>query len=192
MNVIDKIFQVFEDRGSEAYFGEPVSQKEHALQSAHQAEQEGASAALVVAALLHDIGHLVHAMGEDAAQRGVDAHHEDAGEEWLAQHFSPEVTEPVKLHVAAKRYLCRADPAYLTRLSPASLQSLELQGGPFSEQQAQEFERYRYYREAVRLRQWDDRAKVPGLNVPELGHYRTVLEAVAETTKGGDKSRVPS
>jgi phosphonate degradation associated HDIG domain protein len=179
MNVVDEIFQVFENRGDQAYFGEPVSQKEHALQSAHQAEQEGASQSLIVAALLHDIGHLVHGMGEDIADQGVDARHEDAGEAWLARHFQPEVTEPVKLHVAAKRYLCRIDQAYLGQLSRASLQSLALQGGPFTEEEAREFERHRYHREAVRLRRWDDRAKTPGLSVPELEHYRLALEAVA-------------
>jgi [1-hydroxy-2-(trimethylamino)ethyl]phosphonate dioxygenase len=179
MNVVDEIFQIFENRGDEAYFGEPVSQKEHALQSAHQAEEEGATQSLIVAALLHDIGHLLHGEGEDIADRGVDARHEDAGEAWLARHFPAEVTEPVKLHVAAKRYLCRIDRTYLGQLSRASLQSLALQGGPFTEEEAREFEKHRYHREAVRLRRWDDRAKTPGLMVPELEHYRPALEAVA-------------
>jgi len=179
MKVVDEIFKIFQNRGDEAYFGEPVSQKEHALQAAHQAEQEGAPPSLVVAALLHDIGHLVHGLGEDVADRGVDARHEDAGEAWLARHFPPEVTEPVKLHVAAKRYLCRVDRAYLDRLSPASVQSLALQGGPFSEDEAREFERNRYHREAVQLRRWDDDAKIPDLAVPDLEHYRPALEAVA-------------
>jgi [1-hydroxy-2-(trimethylamino)ethyl]phosphonate dioxygenase len=179
MNVVDEILQIFENRGDEAYFGEPVSQKEHALQSAHQAEEEGATQSLIVAALLHDIGHLLHGEGEDIADRGVDARHEDAGEAWLARHFPAEVTEPVKLHVAAKRYLCRIDRTYLGQLSRASLQSLALQGGPFTEEEAREFEKHRYHREAVRLRRWDDRAKIPGLMVPELEHYRPALEAVA-------------
>jgi [1-hydroxy-2-(trimethylamino)ethyl]phosphonate dioxygenase len=179
MNVVDEIFQIFERRGGEAYFGEPVSQREHALQAAYQAEQEQAPQALVVAALLHDVGHLIHGLGEDVADRGVDARHEDAGEHWLALHFPPEVTEPVKLHVAAKRYLCRTDPEYLGKLSPASVQSLALQGGPFSEAEAREFEAYRYYHEAVRLRRWDDRAKIPGLAVPDLEHYRPAIAAVA-------------
>jgi phosphonate degradation associated HDIG domain protein len=184
MNVVDEIFRIFENRGDEAYFGEPVSQKEHALQAAHQAEQEGATQSLVVAALLHDIGHLIHGMEADIADRGVDARHEDAGEAWLARHFQPEVTEPVKLHVAAKRYLCRIDQAYLNQLSPASLQSLALQGGPLTEEEAREFERHQYYREAVRLRRWDDRAKTPDLTVPELEHYRPALEAVAGNARG--------
>jgi len=179
VNRIDEIIQVFETRGDEAYFGEPVSQKEHALQAAHFAEKEGASDALVVAALLHDVGHLIHGLGEDAADRGLDARHEDAGHEWLAGLYGPEVTEPIRLHVAAKRYLCAVDRGYLERLSPASVQSLELQGGPFDAGEVREFEAHPQYREAVRLRMWDDLAKVPGMEVPGLEHYRVRLEAVA-------------
>jgi phosphonate degradation associated HDIG domain protein len=181
MSVIDQIFAMFERKGDEAYFGEAVSQKEHALQAAWEAEQEGAPPALVAAALLHDIGHLVHGMVEDIAEQGVDARHEDAGEAWLARHFPPGVTEPVKLHVAAKRYLCQTEPQYLCQLSPASIQSLALQGGPFTDREVQEFERNRYYREAIRLRQWDDRAKIPGLKVPDLEHYRAALAAVTSS-----------
>src|SRR5215472_2716462 len=112
MDVIEEICQIFAQRGGEAYFGEPVTQKEHALQSARQAEQEGATPPLVVAALLHDIGHLVHGLGEDIADRGVDARHEDLGAGWLARRFGPEIAEPAKLHVAAKRYLCAVDAQY--------------------------------------------------------------------------------
>jgi len=183
MNVIDEILRLFETRGDEAYFGEPVSQKEHALQAAHQAEQEGATAALVVAALLHDIGHLIHNLPEDIADRGVDARHEAAGEAWLTQHFPAEVTEAVKLHVAAKRYLCKVDSEYLPQLSPASVQSLSLQGGPFSDAEVREFEQNQYFRQAVRLRRWDDRAKIPGLAVPGLEHYRPALEESLRATR---------
>lgn len=179
MKVVDEIFTMFERRGDEAYFGEPVSQTEHALQTAHRAELESAPPALVVAALLHDIGHLVHGLAEDIADQGFDGRHEDAGEAWLAGRFPTEVTEPVKLHVAAKRYLCRVDPAYLAQLSPASVQSLVLQGGPFGDDEAREFEGHRYFREAVQLRRWDDLAKIPGLEVPGLEHYRALIEQTA-------------
>jgi phosphonate degradation associated HDIG domain protein len=175
--MVDEICALFEKRGEEAYFGEPVSQTEHALQAAYQAENEGAPPALVVAALLHDIGHLVHGLSEDVADRGVDARHEAVGEAWLSRHFGPEVAEPVRLHVAAKRYLCAVDAAYGAQLSPASVRSLDLQGGPFSPAEIQAFEQHRYFREAVRLRRWDDAAKIPRLEVPGLEHYRSRLEA---------------
>jgi phosphonate degradation associated HDIG domain protein len=157
-----------------------VSQTEHALQAADLAAQEGASNALVVAALLHDVGHLLHTEGEDVADRGVDARHEEAGEAWLLESFGPDVTEPVRLHVAAKRYLCAVDPDYLATLSPASVRSLELQGGPMTPDEIARFERNPYCGDAVRLRRWDDAAKVPGLGVPGLDTYRDRLAAAMQ------------
>jgi phosphonate degradation associated HDIG domain protein len=171
------IFEIFAARGTDAYFGEPVSQLEHALQTAHHAERENAPQWLVVAALVHDIGHLLHQMPEHIADLGLDSRHEDLGHAWLAQYFGPEITAPVRMHVAAKRYLCATDAGYLSLLSPASMQSLELQGGPFSESEARAFEQTPFAREAVRLRRWDDLAKEPGMQVPGLDHYREMIEA---------------
>ena len=171
------IFQIFEAKGGDAYFGEPVSQLEHALQAAHYAERENAPPWLVVAALLHDIGHLLHDLPEHIADLGIDSRHEDLGHFWLAQYFGPEITAPVRMHVDAKRYLCATDPEYLKLLSPASVQSLQLQGGPFTEEEARAFEQKPFAREAVRLRRWDDLAKVPGMLVPDLEHYRAMIEA---------------
>jgi phosphonate degradation associated HDIG domain protein len=182
MSVVDQIFTLFAQRGEEAYFGEPVSQKEHALQAAYQAEQEDAPDTLVVAALVHDAGHLLHGLSEGIADQGVDGRHEAVGEAWLARHFGPEITEPVRLHVAAKRYLCAVDPAYREQLSPASIRSLALQGGPMGDEEVEAFDRNPHAQAAVRLRRWDDRAKVPGLPVPDLGHYRARLEAAARTS----------
>lgn len=176
MQIGDRIIGIFEAKGSAAYFGEPVSQLEHALQAAYHAQSEGAAAWLVVAALLHDIGHLLHDMPEHVADRGIDARHEGLGHAWLGQYFGPEVTAPVRMHVDAKRYLCATDPEYLSQLSPASVQSLQLQGGPFTYAEAQAFEREPFARQAVRLRRWDDLAKVPGMLVPELEHYRAMIE----------------
>ncbi len=172
MTIVDTILDLFARRGAAAYHGEPVSQAEHALQAADLAEREGAPDRLVVAALLHDLGHLLDGQDEDLADRGVDGRHEEAGCAWLARHFGPEVTEPVRLHVAAKRYLCAVSPSYLDGLSPASRLSLTLQGGVMNDQEQAEFVSNPAHDDAVRLRYYDDTAKVPGLDVPGLEHYR--------------------
>jgi [1-hydroxy-2-(trimethylamino)ethyl]phosphonate dioxygenase len=175
MTLVDTIMELFARRGASAYHGEAVSQTEHALQAALLAEREGAPDRLIVAALLHDVGHLLDGQDENLAHRGLDGRHEVAGCAWLAQHFGPEVTEPIRLHVAAKRYLCAVSPSYLDGLSPASRLSLSLQGGALNDQERAEFERNPAHGDAVRLRRWDDTAKVPGLDVPGLEHYRERL-----------------
>jgi phosphonate degradation associated HDIG domain protein len=176
--LIRKIESLFAERGASEYHGESVSQQEHALQSAMLAEAEGAEAALIAAALLHDVGHLLHGHGEGAAERGIDDAHEELGQRFLRKHFPGSVTEPIRLHVAAKRYLCAAEPGYLASLSPASVQSLALQGGPMSPSDAEAFLMLPYGEAAARLRRWDDRAKIPGLPTPPLSHYRTYLDQV--------------
>lgn len=173
-----KAIDLLEQRGSEAYFGEPVSQLEHALQAAWFATREQAPPALVVAALLHDVGHLLHDLSEHVAEHGVDTRHEEAGYGWLLARFGTAVAEPVRCHVAAKRYLCRLEAEYYAQLSPASVRSLELQGGPFSDVEAREFERLPWHRDAVWLRRCDDAAKQPGLVVPALDTYRALLASL--------------
>jgi phosphonate degradation associated HDIG domain protein len=177
VNIIDRIVALFEEHGRGAYFGEAVTEAEHALQCAHRAEQSGAAAELIAAALLHDVGHLLHGLPEDIAERGIDGRHEDAGAAWLERHFGPALVGPVRLHVAAKRYLCAVDPGYCASLSAASQRSLRLQGGPMSPDEVAGFERESAFRSAIALRRWDDAAKVPGLVVPGLDHYRPYLEA---------------
>jgi phosphonate degradation associated HDIG domain protein len=175
--LIDEIFRVFRERGAGAYLGEPVSMTEHMLQSAYAAEQDGAPSRLVAAALLHDYGHFIHDHDEDAAEHGIDTQHEEVAHAFLSEHFGPEVAEPVRMHVAAKRYLCATDPSYAGELSPASILSLELQGGPYSPAEVAEFDRSPFAPDAVRLRRYDDVGKVAGLETPGLEHYRPVLEA---------------
>lgn len=178
MDGLAQIEKLFRERGDSAYLGERVSQLEHALQAAHAAEQGGAAPPLIAAALLHDVGHLLHALGEHAADRGIDDRHEELGHRWLARHFPTEVSEPVRLHVAAKRYLCAAEPDYCDRLSPASQQSLRMQGGPFSPDEAEAFCASPHAEAAVALRRWDDEAKVPGLLTPPLEHYLPILQRI--------------
>lgn len=182
--MVQDVLDLFQRRGSVEYHGESVSQLEHALQAASLAEAQGASEALIVAALLHDVGHMMHDLGEDAANRGLDDTHEEAGAAWLARHFPPEVTEPIRLHVAAKRYLCATSPGYLDGLSPASRRSLQLQGGPMNPQEQAAFESNPHHANAVRLRRWDDGAKVAGLEVADLEHYRGRIAALARSIAG--------
>jgi phosphonate degradation associated HDIG domain protein len=175
--VVDEIFRVFREYGAEQYLGEQVSMTEHMLQSAHAAEQDGASPTLVAAALLHDYGHFIHDLPAGAAEHGIDTRHEEVADVFLTQHFGPEVTEPIRMHVAAKRYLCAVETSYLEELSPASVHSLALQGGPFGPDAVAEFESSPHAEDAVRLRRYDDVGKVPGLETPGLEHYRPVLLA---------------
>jgi [1-hydroxy-2-(trimethylamino)ethyl]phosphonate dioxygenase len=181
VNIIDRIFTLFQEKGNGAYFGEAVTETEHALQCAHLAEQSGAAPALIAAVLLHDMGHLLHGLPEDLAERGIDGRHEEGGAAWLQRYFGPVVVDPVRLHVAAKRYLCAIEPEYQAGLSEASRRSLLLQGGPMSPEEVSGFEREPWFRSAVAVRRWDDQAKVPGLIVPDLAHYRSYLAAALLT-----------
>jgi phosphonate degradation associated HDIG domain protein len=158
---LEAIQRLFDARGTLAY-GESVNQIEHALQCGTLAEQEQAAPALVLAAWLHDIGHMQHRDAAAAVAEGTDDVHEILGAKLLSCWFEPSVCEPVRLHVQAKRYLCAHEPGYRERLSPLSQRSLEIQGGPMSDEEAQAFERLPFHADAVRLRRWDDAAKRPG------------------------------
>jgi phosphonate degradation associated HDIG domain protein len=171
---VDEIFEAFAARGADRY-GEHVTQLEHALQCAHLAREEVASDSLVAAALLHDYGHFFEGRGDAAERDGVDAHHEAHGAALLRRWFGPEVTTPIALHVAAKRWLCAMEPGYEDGLSPASQLSLKLQGGRFTPDQARKFAEAPYAQDAIRLRRWDDAGKAVGVVIPPLESYTDLL-----------------
>jgi phosphonate degradation associated HDIG domain protein len=175
-DVLAQIDQAFERRGHEGY-GEGVSQLEHALQCALCAERDGASPALITATLLHDIGHLLHDLPQDIADQGIDTEHESLGSAWLSQHFGPDVTEPVRMHVDAKRYLSAVEPGYYERLTEASILSLKLQGGVFNKEEAVDFAGQPYAEDAVKLRRWDEEGKEVGMRTPALAHFYRYVEA---------------
>jgi phosphonate degradation associated HDIG domain protein len=177
-DVIETISRAFADRGGDAY-GESVSQIDHALQCALLAREEGAGEHLVAAALLHDYGHLFEGRGEAAERDGRDARHEVHGARALKRWFGLAVAGPVGLHVAAKRYLCVTEPSYEAALSDASRLSLKLQGGRYTPAQCRRFEASRFAADAVRLRRWDDEAKVAGLPVPAIEEYWPLLDRIA-------------
>lgn len=174
---VSGIEALFQRHGDQAYDGsrrEPVTATQHALQCAQLAEWAHADDTLVAAALLHDVGHFIAAEGDEQ----VDDRHELQALPFLATRFGPAVLEPIRLHVAAKRYLVAVDPAYLSGLSSASLHSLGLQGGAMSSDEVRAFEALPYAMDAVQLRRWDDLAKVPGQATPPLGYYLALLRGV--------------
>jgi phosphonate degradation associated HDIG domain protein len=168
---LSDIDALFATRGGERYSGEPVTQLEHALQTALRAEEEGASDELVTAALLHDLGHLLHDLGDTPSLKGVDDVHQYRALPFLHGLFSDAVLNAIKLHVDAKRYLCATRPGYFAALSDDSKRSLGLQRGIFNEGQADAFIEQPGAADAVRVRIWDDLAKQAGLPTPPLSHY---------------------
>jgi len=175
--ITEQILNLFEKNGSSMYGGEEVTQLEHALQCAQLARTHHASNELVTAALLHDIGHLLHDLPDDASDNGIDDMHELLGEKYLTQHFKLAAVEPVKLHVQAKRYLCATAPGYLETLSQPSKISLEFQGGVMDQNEVLLFEKNEFYKEAVALRRWDDLAKDPNLVSPSIESFTNEIES---------------
>jgi len=155
--------------------GEAVSMAQHMEQSAACATADGADDELVVAALLHDIGHFLSDHPIDALEQGRDNYHEEAGATYLQRYFPPSVTEPIRLHVAAKRYLCATDPDYLDQLSDASVDSLRVQGGPMNSDEIRQFEVSPHCRAAVKLRLYDDDGKVAGLTIKAAAGYQDTM-----------------
>ena len=176
MTGIEAIAELFAGPGARDYLGEPVTIGIHMRQAGALAEAAGAEQPLVAAALLHDIGHL---------RQESDSRHGDAGAQWLSQWFGPAVTEPVRLHVAAKRYLCASEPGYFQRLSAESVRTLALQGGPMTADQVAAFEALPFARDAVAVRRWDDEAKDPAITPPEFSHFEALLKALARSGPRG-------
>jgi phosphonate degradation associated HDIG domain protein len=169
--VRQELLDIFTSRATKRYGLSAINQLQHALQAAALAEADDAPPATVLASLLHDVGHMIHQLGEDPAGRGIDDVHEELGAAWLAERFGPEVSEPVRLHVAAKRYLCAVEPDYFAKLSPDSVRSLGLQGGSMSADEIDDFRRHPLYAEAVRLRRYDEAAKDPRAKTPDFDHF---------------------
>jgi predicted HD phosphohydrolase len=183
--IVGTLADILTRRGADSYLGEAVTMQQHMLQAAAQAQREGAPDELVAAALLHDIGHYIGEFGEDYIERGADNFHEDAGAALLAPFFPPVVVECVRLHVAAKRYLCATDPTYFGKLTAASVATLALQGGPMAPEEVAAFRRNRFFREAVRARIWDECAKDPDAITPSFAEFAPLLQRVVARHAAG-------
>jgi [1-hydroxy-2-(trimethylamino)ethyl]phosphonate dioxygenase len=176
----NKIITLFNEKGHSEYGGEAVTQLEHALQCATLAKENGATDALITASLLHDIGHILHDLPDDAPDAGIDDYHENLAARFLEQHFPPSVSEPVRLHVAAKRYMCTTDPTYFEKLSPPSVQSLEIQGGLMNEEEVWAFEKNPFHQDAISLRKWDDRAKDPDWTTEQIEAFEETIKSALQ------------
>lgn len=179
--IVDFIVDIFTRRGAESYLGENVTMSEHMLQGALLAEQAGASDTMVAGALLHDIGHYTNEFGDDYIEQGIDNLHEEAGAKVLAPFFPTAVTDCIRYHVAAKRYLCATDAEYFAKLSDASVKTLELQGGPMSADEVAAFAKNPNLAAILQVRIWDDQGKVPGLPTPAFDHYAPLLQRVVNS-----------
>lgn len=178
MDVIDLIVDIFDRRGAESYLGESVTMSQHMLQAATLAEADGADDELVVGALLHDVGHYADEFSAYSPTDTHDKRHDVVGARLLDGHFTPRVVNGVRLHVAAKRYLCAVEADYFAKLSPASVHTLELQGGPMSPAEVATFEAQPGSMDAVRIRRWDEAAKEVGVVTPDLAHFLPAIRRV--------------
>ena len=183
-NIVDFLEDIFERRGGEEYLGEPVTMAEHMLQGATIAEKNGQSDEIIVAALLHDIGHFTSEFGTFSMDDTEDRFHEEAGAKVLEQFFPSIVTDCVRYHVAAKRYLCATKPSYFDRLSEASVHSLNLQGGPMDADEVAEFEKNPNLQQIVAVRYLDDAGKYPDMQTPEFAHFAPMVQRVVDAHCG--------
>lgn len=179
-NIVAFLGDIFDRRGGEEYLGEPVTMAEHMLQGATFAEQGGLSEEIIVSALLHDIGHFTSEFGTYSPDDTEDRHHEDAGAIVLAPFFPSIVTDCVKYHVAAKRYLCATKPEYFERLSQASVHTLELQGGPMKADELAAFEANPNLEKIIQVRYLDEAGKRPDMQTPDYWHFAPMVQRVVD------------
>jgi phosphonate degradation associated HDIG domain protein len=177
-NIVEFLLDIFERRGADSYLGEDVTMSEHMLQCAECAAADGADPELIAAALIHDIGHYTNEFPDDAREQGIDNHHDSAGGGILAGFFSERISECVRLHVLAKRYLCAVEADYFSKLSPASVHTLYLQGGSMSKVEIDEFTANPYHQDAVRVRRWDEAGKVKGVETRSIQDFAPLLKSL--------------
>lgn len=179
MKTFNEIVEIFESASAEEYLGEDITLVEHMIQTAELAREAHAPSWLVVAALLHDIGHILLPNAAEAQDGGIDLHHDEVGARWIAKRFPNNVVEAVRLHVDAKKYLVSTDQSYFDLLSEASKRTLEIQGGIFSKEEAEQFINRKFAREAILLRLWDDAGKIRGLSISTIYNFKEDLILVA-------------
>lgn len=180
-NIVDFLEGIFERRGGEEYLGEPVTMAEHMLQGAYFAAQANEPEDIIVATLLHDVGHFTSEFGTFSMDDAHDKHHEHAGAEVLERFFPTLVTDCVRFHVDAKRYLCATDAQYFSKLSEASVHSLNLQGGPMNPVEVAAFEENANVQSIVAVRRYDDQGKIANFEIPPFTHYRPMVQRVIDT-----------
>ena len=175
-NIIAHLLNLLKTKGSDLQYGnEDVTQLEHALQCAELTEQNNFPKEIITAALLHDIGHLLYD-GEDPVHEGKDGYHENLGADYLSEYFGEAVTLPIRAHVDSKRYLSAVEKEYYELLSEASKKSLEVQGGPFTKEEAEAFIKKPFMKQAVEIRRFDDQAKILNKKTPDLLHFKQYVE----------------
>ena len=179
-NIVAFLEDIFERRGGEEYLGEPVTMAEHMLQGATLAEQSNQDELIIVATLLHDIGHFTSEFGTFTLEDKADRYHEEAGAKVLEQFFPATVADCVRYHVAAKRYLCATTPEYFERLSEASIHSLNLQGGPMSAKEIIEFEKNPNLKEIIQVRYLDDAGKEADMETPPFAYFAPMVQRIVD------------
>ncbi|WP_428642224.1 (R)-1-hydroxy-2-trimethylaminoethylphosphonate oxygenase [Roseibium sp.] len=179
-NIVAFLGDIFERCGDEEYLGEPVTMAQHMLQGATLAEQNGLDEEVIVGALLHDIGHFTSEFGTFSMDDTEDRYHEEAGAEVLSRFFPTVITDCVRYHVAAKRYLCATKPDYFKRLSEASVHSLNLQGGPMTAEEVAEFEKNPNLKKIIQVRYLDEAGKQPEMETPDFWHFAPMVQRIVD------------